>query len=324
MLRFIIKRIIILIPVILIISIFLFAVGKSMPGDPIRAMLPHTLKADQYASAYAAMERRLGLDKNIVEQYFRWIYNIVIRGDLGYSSTYNRPVAQVVTTPLRNTIILNIFVNIFYLAIALPIGIRMATKRGSVFDNGMQVFSLATYSIPSFFLALSLIFIFGVWLGWLPMGGMPNSFMLSFTENIYAWIRHLILPVVTLTIISLAGALRYVRNAMIDALSQDYIRTARAKGLSRKVVIYSHAFRNALIPISTIIVFTIFALFGGATITEQVFSYNGIGRVLILAVRNRDSMLIVSMNLFFAVVSVVSVLAADIIYGFVDPRIKLK
>jgi len=323
-LKYLIKRVLILIPVIIVITIILFAISKAMPGDPVRPMLSTSLKAEQYEAAYAAMHSRLGLDKHIVEQYFRWIHNIFINRDLGWSTMFNRPVIDAIGQPLQNSIILNIFVNISYLCIALPVGIRMATRRGSPFDHGAQVFSLVTYSVPSFFLALSLIFIFGCTLGWLPLGGMPNSSLLDGFQLIIAWARHLVLPVLTLTIISLAGAMRYVRNAMIDALSQDYIRTAISKGLSEKVVIYSHAFRNALIPISTVIVFTIFALFGGAPIVESVFAYNGIGRLIVNAVNQRDTMMVVSMNLLFALVNVIAVLVADIIYGLVDPRIKLK
>jgi len=324
MLRFLVKRIIILIPVIICISILLFAISKSMPGDPVRAFLPPTLRAEQYEIAYKVMYERLGLDKSLFEQYFRWMYNMLILGDLGYSSMHNRPVAEVVALPLRNTIIMNVFVNIFYLGIALPVGIRMATKRGSLFDNSFQVFSLFGWSIPSFFLGLILVYIFGVRLSLLPMGGMPTTLMLGTGETIAAWARHLVLPVATLTIINLASALRYIRNAMIDAFSQDYIRTARSKGLSEKVVIYSHALRNAMIPISTIIVMFLFALFTGAALTEQVFAYHGIGRLLLRAVGQRDTMLINTMNLFFAVINVTAVLVADIIYGLVDPRIKLQ
>jgi peptide/nickel transport system permease protein len=152
---------------------------------------------------------------------------------------------------------------------------------------------------------------------------MPNSNILSGFPLILSWARHLALPVITLTIISLASAIRYVRNAMIDALSQDYIRTARSKGLSEKVVIYSHAFRNALIPISTIVVGTVFSLFAGSAITETVFQWNGIGRVLVQAVLGKDTNLVISMNLFFAMINVTAVLVADIIYGLVDPRVKL-
>ncbi|MCL2628175.1 MAG: ABC transporter permease [Oscillospiraceae bacterium] len=324
MIKYIIKRVVILIPVLIGISIILFIVSKMMPGDPVRMMLPLTIKPENYDAAYETMRARLGLDKSVVEQYFRWMYNIIIEGDLGFSALFRRPVVECIGEPLKNTIILNACINVLYLIIALPVGIRMAVKRGSLFDNGWQVFSLATYSVPSFFLALSLIFIFSITLGWLPLSGMPNASLLGGFDLFISWVRHLILPVVTLTIISLAGAIRYIRNAMIDALSQDYIRTARSKGLSEKVVIYSHAFRNALIPISTIIVGVIFSLFAGSAITEAVFSYHGIGRLLVTAVQGRDTMLVISMNLIFSVINVTAVLAADIVYGLIDPRIKLK
>jgi peptide/nickel transport system permease protein len=153
---------------------------------------------------------------------------------------------------------------------------------------------------------------------------MPNAALLEGSALYIEWVRHLILPVATLTLISLAGAIRYIRNAMIDALSQDYIRTARSKGLSEKVVIYSHAFRNALIPISTIIVGTVFALFAGSVATETIFNYNGIGRLLVSAVTGRDRMVVISLNMLFSLVNVVAVLVADIVYGLIDPRIKLK
>jgi len=303
----------------------LFAISKAMPGDPVRAMLPTSgIKPEQYEIAYNVMYARLGLDKSLPEQYVRWIYNLIIVGDLGFSSMGNRPVADMVAIPLRNTITMNLFVNFFYLAIALPVGIRMAVKRGTIFDSTFQIGSLITWSVPSFFLSLILMFTFGVRLGWLPMGGMPNTYALGTFDSMVQWARHLTLPVTTLTIISLAYALRYIRGAMIDAFTQDYIRTARSKGLSEKVVIYSHALRNAMIPISTIIVFTLFSMFGGAALTESVFAYNGIGRLLLQAVRQRDTMLINTMNLFFSTVSVTSVLVADIVYSFVDPRIKLK
>ena len=268
------------------------------------------------------MYKKLGLDKPIPEQYIRWMGNL-FHGEFGWSSNYNRAVKDVVAEPLRNTIILNIFVNLCYLALSIPIGIKCATKRGALFDNVWQVFSMVAYSMPSFFLALTLIYFFGIKLKWLPIGGMPNSTTETCAAYILSWVRHLVLPVVTLTIIHLASAIRYVRNAMIDALSQDYIRTARAKGLSEKVVVYSHAFRNALIPVSFVVVSTIFALFSGSAITETVFAYIGIGKLMIASVTARDTQMIITMNLFFSIVSIVSVLVGDIIYCLVDPRVKL-
>jgi len=324
LIKYVIKRIIILIPVLIGISIVLFTISKIMPGDEVRLMLPQNIRPEVYDQAYAAMAARLGVDRPIVEQYFRWINNFLFQGNFGLSSIFNRPVVDVIVEPLTNTIILNLCVNFVYLIIALPVGIRMAVKRGSVFDSGWQVFSLAAFSVPAFFLALSLIFIFSVNLGWFPVSGMPNRLFMEGIDLYIGWARHLALPVTTLVIINLAGAIRYIRNAMIDALSQDYIRTARSKGLNEKVVIYSHAFRNALIPISTVIVGVVFTLIAGAAITESVFAYNGIGRLLVQAVIARDRMLILSMFMLFAFVNVIAVLVADIVYGLIDPRIKLK
>ncbi len=322
MLRYILKRILMLIPVLILVSVLIFSIVKIMPGDPVRLALPEDLPPSQYEDAYEAMKIKLGLDKGIVEQYFIWITNI-FKGDFGYSNLYNRPVSNVIFEPMKNTLMLNLGVNFLYLFIAIPVGIWCAVKRKSLFDNGFQVFSLITYSTPSFFVAICLIYIFSVNLGWLPMGGMPSSATLSGTELLIEWIRVLALPTLTLTIVSLASAIKYIRNAMIEALSQDYIRTARSKGLKEKVIIYSHAFRNALIPISYIIVGTLFSLFAGAAITESVFGYNGIGALIISAVFNRDNSLIITLNLFYATISLVSVLVADIIYVLVDPRIRM-
>ncbi len=323
MVRYFLKRIIILIPVVFLVSVLIFGVVKLMPGDPVELMLSTELSEQQYQAAYDAMYKKLGLDQNIITQYFIWIKGIA-SGDFGYSSQYNRPVSEVISEPLKNTLILNLCVNFLYLAIAIPVGIKCATKRMSLFDNGWQFFSLVTYSTPSFFIAVMLIFIFSITLGWLPLGGTPSSVGLSTAEFLSAWVKTLLLPTVTLTVISLAGAVRYIRGAMIEALSQDYIRTARSKGLSEKVVIYSHAFRNALIPVSYIIVGTLFSLFAGSAIIESVFQYNGIGKLIISSVYNRDNNIITTLNLLYAVISLVSVVVADIVYGLVDPRIKLK
>ncbi|MCL2812034.1 MAG: ABC transporter permease [Clostridia bacterium] len=322
MLRYVIKRLLILIPVFLCIAVILFGVAKMMPGDPVRAMLPSNLKHDQYQMAYDAMYRRLGLDKSIPEQFFAWFFNM-LRGEFGWSSMNNRPVIDVIAEPMRNTVILNIGVIFLQLLIAIPVGIRCAVKRMSVFDNAWQVFSLIFWSMPSFFLSLCFLYLFSIHLGWLPFGGMPSSVTLSGWAYFFAWIRHMVLPATVLALISIAYTIRIVRNSMIDALNQDYIRTARAKGLKEKTVIYSHAFRNALIPISTVVVFTIFSLFSGSPVTESVFAWHGIGRMLIQAVMMRDTMLIVTLNAFFAVISLVAVLVADIVYGLVDPRVRL-
>ena len=323
MFRYIVKRLISLLPVIILVTVMLFALLKVMPGDPVRMMLGPGLKAEQYRAAEASMRIRLGLDKSYPEQYFKWIGN-TLSGELGWSTLYNRPVKDAIKEPMKNTVVLNIFVIVLQLAITLPVGIMCAVRRGSRFDNFWQVFSLITYSMPSFFIALTLIFVVAINLKLLPPGGMPLTTYGKGAAYYLSWLRYMALPVITLTIISLAGTIRYVRNAMIDALSQDYIRTARSKGLSEKVVIYSHAFRNALIPISTIIIWSVFSLFSGSAITETVFAWNGIGHVLVKALSNRDFMLVSAMNLFFACLSIIANFVADITYGLVDPRIKLE
>ena len=323
MLKYIIKRILILIPVLICITIVLFSVNKMMPGDPVRAMLPTNLKAEQYEAAYNAMHAKLGLDKSLPEQYVRWIGNM-LQGEFGWSSSNNRPVIEVVAEPIRNTIILNIGVIILQLAISIPVGIKCAVKRGGMFDNFWQVFSLITWSMPSFFMALCLLYIFAINLGWFPFGGMPNAALTSGWAYIKDWLWHLVLPTVVLSLISIANSIRIVRTSMIDALSQDYVRTARAKGLREHAVVYSHAVRNALIPVSTVVVGTLFSLFAGSTITETIFAWNGIGKVLISAINQRDTMLVSTMNTFFALVSVTAVLVSDIVYGLIDPRIRIE
>jgi peptide/nickel transport system permease protein len=296
---------------------------KAMPGDPARMMINPALKEEQREAAYKAMVEKLGLNKPMPVQYVKWLA-ATLQGDLGWSSMNNRAVKDVIAEPLRNTLILNVFVTFFQIAILLPVGITMAVKRGSLFDKFWQVLSLVGYSMPSFFIGLTLIFIFALRLKLLPPGGMPISAYGKDFAYYLSWIKYMILPMMSLTIISIAGAIRYVRNAMIDALSQDYIRTARSKGLSEKVVIYSHAFRNALIPISTIIIMSVFALLSGSAITEQVFAWKGIGYTLILALNNRDYMLVIALNLLSTMLAITANIVADITYGIVDPRIKLE
>lgn len=317
MLKYIFRRILSLIPVVFIISIILFGLMKAMPGDPVALMLNPNIKPEAYQQAYDQKYKELGLDKTIPEQYIIWFGNMV-QGDFGYSTSYNKEVKNVIVQPLKNTIVLNFFVLIISLTIAILAGIRSAINKNKLEDKFWQVFSLVGMSVPTFFIALTLIYVFALKLKWFPTGGMPIN-----TGDIVSWTRHLVLPVATLVVVSLASTIRYVRNAMLDSLSQDYIRTARSKGLKEKVVIYSHAFRNALIPVVTIVIAQIGTLFTGSVITEQVFSWDGLGKVLIQALNRRDFMLVIVMNLFYAVVYLATNFAADIAYALVDPRIKL-
>lgn len=317
MIKYSIKRILSLIPVIFAISIVLFSLTKIMPGDPVSMMIPTSAKPEQIPQLREEITKQLGLDKSLPEQYVAWIGNVA-QGELGFSSWKNDDVKNVIANPLKNTVILNFFVLIFSLTISITAGIRSAVKKNSFVDQFWQVFSLICMSVPTFFIGLCLVFVFALRLGWLPSNGMPVD-----GSGLGEWVRFLVLPVITLTITSLARTVRYVRNAMLDALSQDYIRTARSKGLSEKVVVYSHAFRNALIPIVTVVIAQIGTLFGGSMITESVFVWDGMGSTLLTALNRRDFYLVIAMNMFYAVVYLISNFIADLTYALVDPRIKL-
>jgi peptide/nickel transport system permease protein len=323
MVKFLAKRIVLLMPVVFIISIMLFGMFKIMPGDPVLLMLPPDLRSqaerDLYYNAY---RERLGLDKSLPEQYVAWVGNIS-RLEFGTSIQNNRPVREVIARPLRNSIVLNTFSIIFAFTISIPVGIHSAVKRQSFFDSFWQVFSLFGLSVPVFFIGLILIYVFAIQLRWLPANGMPRLIDDGSFAYFREWLRYIVLPITTLTIGSLAGTIRYVRNAMIDIISRDYIRTARSKGLSEKVTIYRHAFRNALIPVVTLVAGSLVALFGGSAITESIFAWNGIGRVLIDSLNNRDYMVVLTMNMFYAVLSLSANLIMDIGYALVDPRVKL-
>lgn len=322
MFKYIIKRIVSLIPVALIISVLLFGLSKAMPGDPIKALIPQDIKDPAEIQAiYEKIRAEYGYDKPIPVQYVRWGGRL-LKGDLGMSTTYKRPVSLVIKEPLKNSVVLNLFSITLSFLIAIPVGIKSAVKRGSKFDNFWQVTTLIGLSVPTFFISMILIFTFAIKLKLLPIGSMPSKgnggigYYLTYG-------RHLILPVATLTFGSLASTTRYVRNAMIDVLNQDYIRTARSKGLSSKVVIYRHAFRNALIPIVTLVAGSLVGVFGGSMITESIFAWNGIGYILQQAIVNKDYNIVLAMNMFYAVIALLANLLMDLGYALVDPRVKL-
>ena len=318
MLRYIVKRLLNMIPVAIIISILLFTFSKAMPGDPIKAMMPQGTRMTkaQEEQLYETLSERYGLNKSYPEQYVRWLGR-TLKGDLGESIRVRRDVKEYLKEPLKNTIFLNIGSTIISFVLSVLIGIRSATHRGGVFDRTFQTLTLVGLSIPVFFIGLIAIYIFAFKLKWFPANGMPR------TNEFGEWVRYLFLPTLTLTIGSLAGLSRYVRNSMLDALNEDYIRTARSKGLKEKTVIYSHAFRNALIPVVTALTWAVLGMFSGSAITERIFSYRGIGNELISAVMAQDYNIILALSMFYAVLTLLGNLIMDIAYALVDPRVKL-
>ncbi len=308
-----------MIPVILVISILIFGIIKLAPGSPVGTNLDPRATPEQ-----KAMEReRLGLDAPLYEQYGLWITR-VSQGDLGKSFIYQKPVKDVVGPYLKNTFILNIPVFILAFGISIPVGIHSAVKRYSLFDNFWTVFSLVGISLPSFFFGLLLIYTFAVKIQILPINGMIEAGSET-TGFAYALevTKHMVLPGIVLTIGSLASYVRYTRNGMLEVIHQDYIRTARAKGLNEKVVVYKHAFRNALLPIVTLLGYSLIFLLSGSVITETVFNWPGLGRILLESVTMRDYNLMMAIMMLYAILTLVGNLLADIGYALVDPRVKV-
>jgi peptide/nickel transport system permease protein len=295
-------------------SFVIYALIGLMPGDPIDLMISAN---PQLTPADAERLRRIhGLDRPIVERYLAWA-GAALGGDFGYSRAYARPVLDVLGGRLLNTAALMIGAFVLALSIGLPAGILAATRPGGVLDGAINFVCFVLIAVPTFWLALMLIILFAVVLGWLPAGGIgtPGGGGLVDTA------RHLILPVLTLAMVESAAYARYARAAMIEAMRQDWIRTARAKGAGPVRVVLGHALRNAMIPVTTIMALGFGALFSGALITETMFAYPGMGKLIYDAVMGNDFNLALVALLFATLLTLVANLGADLIYAALDPRI---
>ena len=312
--KYILKRILIAIPVLIGITLIDYAI-MCLAGSPLE-MLKGPRISD---AALQAKEIAAGLDKPLIVQYFVWLWQL-LQGNLGYSMKSYEPVSAMIGSHIGPTLLLMGASLALSLLIAVPAGIYSAVKQYSKGDYAVVTASFIGSSIPSFFLALILIYIFTVKLGVLPSSGMNT---LGMDGSVADTIRHMVLPVTVLAV-SLAGSnIRYIRSSFLEILQQDYLRTARAKGIGYKRVIWKHAMRNALLPIVTVIGMQIPMLFGGAVIIEQVFSWPGLGLMTMTAIMGRDYPVIMGVCLLSAVVVLVSNLITDILYALVDPTIQL-
>ena len=336
MTKYVLKRIGYMILVFLIVSLLMYSIYNLIPTDPARAQLEglkQSLKPEQYEARYQQLREQMGLDDPLIVRYARWMgfapeknggFSGLIQGDFGYSQTYKQSVIDVLPPRMLNTVYLNIFSTILALAITIPLGIFCAVHKKGKFDNTVQVFTIVGYSIPVYIIALLFIWLFAVTLGWLPVSGIEtpgNSYtgFRWFIDRVY----YMILPVLVMTVGSLGGMTRYVRAAMIESLSMDYIRTARAKGLREKVVVYSHAWRNALLPVVTVIIGWFISIFSGSLIIENMFSLNGMGQLYYKALTGNDYELALIIQMFYVVIALVGQLITDLSYGLVDPRVRV-
>ena len=312
--KYILKRILIAIPVLIGITIIDYAI-MCLAGSPLEMLQgPRVSEA-----AVEARKIALGLDQPIYVQYFVWLGQL-LRGNMGYSIKSYQSVAEMIGSHLGPTLLLMGVSMLVSLIISIPAGIYSAIKQYSKGDYAVVTMSFLGSSIPSFFLSLLLIYIFTVKLGWLPSSGMTT---LGTDGGFLDVAKHMIMPVAVLAF-SMAGSnIRYIRSSMLEILQQDYLRTARAKGIGHNKVIYKPALRNALVPIVTVIGMQIPTLFGGAVIIEQIFSWPGLGLLTMTAISNRDYPVIMGVCLLSAVVVLVANLVTDIMYALVDPTIQL-
>lgn len=326
MVKYISKRVLYMILVFLVMSLVLFFIYNLVPGDPARAEIEpykETLTAEQYDALYQKTKEQMGLDKPMHIRYIRWITNM-LQGDLGMSLRYKQEVKDVIKNPMKTTIFMNVFAVALALAITIPLGIYSAVKRNTTQDKVIQVLTVIGYSIPRFIIGLLVIYLFAVKLGWFPVSGMTTpNFSGTGWEVFKDKMWHLALPLLTLTISSLGGMTRHVRASMSDALSMDYITTARAKGVKEKTVILSHAWRNALLPVITMIIGWIVSIFSGSIVIETMFGIPGIGKLLFDSLMNQDYNVALAVQMFYIVLTVVSNLIIDLSYTLVDPRVKI-
>ena len=336
MLKYILKRLGYIIIVAFLLSFLLYIIYNCIDVDYAQLRLAdqqlQLQKEGLWEQAYANMRRQMGLDEPLMMRYLYWMglaplngfFDGILQGNFGYSFVHKTDAVKLLIEPLQNTVFINIFATLLALGITIPLGIFCAVKKGSKRDTAIQIGSIIGYSVPTFVIAIVFIWIFAVILGWFPVQGMstPNANYTGFRlflDKLY----YMALPLIIMTFCSLGGMTRYVRSSMIEALSMDCIRTARAKGLREKVVVYSHAWRNALIPIVTLVIGWFLSIFSGSLIIEQMFGLNGLGKLYVDALSGKDYQVAMALQMFYVILGLAGNLLIDLAYGLVDPRVRV-
>jgi peptide/nickel transport system permease protein len=312
MLNFLFRRLLSTIPVLLVVAVLVFLMLRLTPGDPAAVLAGDAASTEQIAQIRAT----LGLDRSVPEQFAIW-FGHMLTGDLGQSYYYKMPVTTLIAQRLEPTLSLALITIVIAVVVAVPLGVMAAWRFGGVLDRTLMGFSVLGFSIPVFVLAYLLIWLFSLKLGWLPVQGYARL-----SAGFWPWLYQLVLPAVTLSVIYIALIARVTRASVLDTLGEDYIRTARAKGLPEAKVLMRHALANAAVPIVTVIGIGIALLIGGVVVTESVYAIPGLGRLTVDAVLARDFPTIQGVILFFSFVYVMINLLVDLSYVFFDPRIR--
>ena len=315
MTAYVLRRLAAMIPLLLGITVVLFGVIQAAPGGPEGALLSSGRLVDP--AVLAAYRERLGVDRPVPVQYARWLAGAV-QGDLGMSFSTARPVSEMIVERLPATLALMGSSFLLAAVLALAVGVLSALRQYSAWDHLATGLSFLGIAMPVFWLALILQLVFGVWLGWLPVAGTQTVGASSLADRL----AHLVLPAVVLSFRYVAGWSRYLRSSLLEALHADYVRTARAKGLPERTVVATHALRNALGPVVSVMALDLAGLFSGAVITETVFAWPGIGRMFVQAMFSRDYPLLMGILLLGSVMVVLFNLVADVVYGLLDPRVR--
>jgi len=320
---YLIRRLLISIPLLLGILCLSFVMLKLAPGEP--AIIQQDLQARATAVQRETLRQFYGLDRPIYEQFARWLWRVV-RLDFGRSySPDGRLVLEKIAERIPITLGLNVLETLIVFALAVPLGILSATRQYSLFDKALTVFVFVGFATPDFWMALLLMILFGVQLGWLPISGLRslNFEYLSLWGQIWDLVSHLVLPLLVASIGGLAGLSRYMRGSMLEVIRQDYMRTARAKGLPESVVVYKHGVRNAVLPVVTLVGLMLPGLLGGSVIIETVFAIPGIGQLFYQSAFSRDEPVLMALIVIGASLSLLGNIVADVSYALVDPRIRV-
>lgn len=316
LLRYAAVRLVQLVPMVLVVTMVVFFVMMIVPGDPVMVMLGAVDGAQISREVYDAMRMRLGLDQPLIVQYFNWLGNL-LRGDLGSSITHRTPALEVILQRLIPTMYLMVGGLIMAVIIAVPAGVLAAIHNNTKWDHLATGFVVFGISVPTFWLALVAVLIFAVYLGWLPSIGYTRP-----QEDFVEFLKHLALPMTVVALNIAATVLRFQRQDFLDQMHQDYVRTARAKGLSERLVLWKHVLRNSLITTLTVVGLQMAYLSGLITIVETVFNYPGIGYLLLNSIHTRDFVVVQGVVLFMVFLVIVVNLLVDILYTVVDPRVR--
>ncbi len=319
--QFIIRRLFLSIFILFGVSVVIYSLIRSMPGDYVQSITAGNPNVTP--DAIIRLRALYGLDTSVLEGYFRWVGE-AIRGNFGDSFIYKKPVAEVIGSRMWTSFYLAFSAFVLQILIAIPLGVVSATRQYSKLDYAVTTFTLIGISLPTFFFAAILQRVFAIGLNVLPLQGMVTArYDYKGILLVLDIAKHFILPIMVFVVTGVGGLMRYSRTNMLEVLNADYVRTARAKGLSENKVVYRHAFRNTLIPIVTMVGGSIPGLFSGAIITEGIFAIDGLGRTALQAMRMGDIPFIMAFNMFLAVLTLLGTLIADILYAVVDPRIRL-